>query len=65
MGMTVRYNIISYLIGDGIKNIAKNKKSTFTAIIIMVITIIMDFMVQVTIMDLIILVLHSIRIMLL
>ena len=36
----MRYNIISYLIGDGIKNIAKNKKSTFTAIIIMVITMI-------------------------
>ena len=36
----MRYNLISYLIGDGIKNIAKNKKSTFTAIIIMVISMI-------------------------
>ena len=36
--MTVRYNLISYLVGDGIKNIAKNKKSTVTAITIMVVT---------------------------
>jgi cell division transport system permease protein len=36
--MTVRYNLISYLIGDGIKNIAKNKKSTVTAITIMIVT---------------------------
>ena len=36
--MTVRYNLISYLIGDGIRNIGKNKKSTFSAIIIMVVT---------------------------
>ncbi len=36
----MRYNLISYLIGDGIKNIAKNKKSTFTAITIMVVTMI-------------------------
>jgi len=34
----VRYNLISYLIGDGIRNIGKNKKSTFSAIIIMVVT---------------------------
>lgn len=34
----MRYNIISYLVGDGIKNIAKNKKSTVTAITIMVVT---------------------------
>ena len=34
----MRYNLISYLIGDGIKNIAKNKKSTFSAIIIMIVT---------------------------
>ena len=34
----MRYNLISYLIGDGIKNIGKNKKSTFSAIIIMIIT---------------------------
>ena len=34
----MRYNLISYLIGDGIRNIGKNKKSTFSAIIIMVVT---------------------------
>lgn len=34
----MKYNIISYLIGDGIRNISKNKKSTFSAIIIMVVT---------------------------
>ena len=34
----VKYNLISYLIGDGIKNITKNKKSTFSAVIIMFVT---------------------------
>jgi len=34
----VRYNLISYLIGDGIRNIGKNKKSTISAIVIMVVT---------------------------
>lgn len=34
----MRYNLISYLIGDGVKNIAKNKKSTVTAITIMIVT---------------------------
>lgn len=34
----MRYNLISYLIGDGVKNITKNKKSTFSAITIMLIT---------------------------
>ena len=34
----VRYNVISYLIGDGIKNITKNKKSTISAIVVMVVT---------------------------
>ena len=34
----MKYNIISYLIGDGIRNISKNKKSTFSAIIIMLVT---------------------------
>ena len=34
----MRYNLISYLIGDGVKNITKNKKSTFSALIIMVVT---------------------------
>ena len=36
--MIVRYNVLSYLIGDGIKNITKNKKSTASAIIIMIVT---------------------------
>ena len=34
----MRYNVLSYLIGDGIKNITKNKKSTASAIIIMIVT---------------------------
>ena len=34
----MRYNVLSYLIGDGIKNITKNKKSTVSAIIIMIVT---------------------------
>ncbi|MBR2240512.1 MAG: permease-like cell division protein FtsX [Clostridia bacterium] len=34
----MRYNLISYLIGDGVKNISKNKKSTFSAITIMLVT---------------------------
>ena len=34
----MKYNIISYLIGDGIKNVSKNKKSTFSAITIMLVT---------------------------
>ena len=34
----MRYNIISYLVDNGIKNIKKNKKSTVTAITIMVVT---------------------------
>ena len=34
----MRYNLISYLVGDGIKNITKNKKSTFSAITIMLVT---------------------------
>lgn len=33
--MTVRYNIISYLIGEGFKSLIKNKKSTFSALTIM------------------------------
>ena len=36
----MRYNLISYLIGDGIQNIGKNKKSTISAIVIMVVTMI-------------------------
>ena len=38
VGIIVRYNLISYLVGDGIKNITKNKKSTFSAITIMLVT---------------------------
>ncbi len=34
----MKYNLISYLIGDGIKNIVKNKKSTFSALMIMIVT---------------------------
>ena len=33
--MTVRYNIISYLISEGFKSLIKNKKSTFSALTIM------------------------------
>lgn len=34
----MKYNIISYLISDGIRNVSKNKKSTFSAITIMLVT---------------------------
>lgn len=34
----MRYNVLSYLIGDGIKNITKNKKSTVSAVLIMIVT---------------------------
>ncbi len=34
----MKYNIISYLIGDGIKNVSKNKKSTISAITVMLVT---------------------------
>jgi len=34
----VNYNILSYLIGEGFKNVFKNKKSTFAALIIMLAT---------------------------
>ena len=33
--MTVRYNIFSYLVGEGFKNTLKNKKSTSAALTIM------------------------------
>ena len=39
-GMIVNYNIVSYLIGEGFKNVLKNKKSTFAAFIIMFVTMI-------------------------
>ena len=32
VGMTVKYNVVSYLIGEGFRNIFKNKKSTVTAL---------------------------------
>jgi len=38
--MTVKYNIFSYLIGEGFKNTMKNKKSTFAALSIMIATMI-------------------------
>ena len=40
VGMIVNYNIVSYLIGEGFKNVLKNKKSTFAAFIIMFVTMI-------------------------
>ena len=36
----MRYNIVSYLIGEGFKNVLKNKKSTFAAFFIMFATMI-------------------------
>ena len=36
--MTVRYNIITYLLGEGIRNVFKNKKSTSASLIIMCFT---------------------------
>lgn len=36
----MNYNILSYLIGEGFKNVLKNKKSTFAALIIMFATMI-------------------------
>ena len=33
--MTVRYNVISYLIGEGLRNVFKNKKSTVSALTVM------------------------------
>lgn len=35
VGMTVKYNVVSYLIGEGFKNVLKNKKSTMSALTIM------------------------------
>ena len=36
----MNYNILSYLIGEGFRNVLKNKKSTFAALIIMLATMI-------------------------
>ena len=33
--MTVKYNVVSYFIGEGIRNVFKNKKSTMSAITVM------------------------------
>jgi len=35
VGMTVRYSIFGYLIGEGFRNVFKNKKSTIASLIIM------------------------------
>ena len=35
MGITVRYNVIGYLIGEGLRNVFKNKKSTIASLMIM------------------------------
>jgi cell division transport system permease protein len=40
VGMTVRYNVFSYLIGEGFRNVFKNKKSTASALMIMCATMI-------------------------
>jgi len=37
----VRYNVLTYLIGEGIKNVLKNKKSTFASLGIMICTMFM------------------------
>lgn len=39
--MTVRYNVINYLIGEGFRNVLKNKKSTGAALIIMCMAMLM------------------------
>lgn len=36
----MRYNIVSYLIGEGVKNVFKNKKSTSASLVIMCLTMI-------------------------
>ena len=38
--MILKYNIFTYLIGEGFKNTMKNKKSTFAALSIMIATMI-------------------------
>lgn len=39
--MTVRYNIMGYLIGEGFRNVLKNKKSTGAALVIMCMAMLM------------------------
>jgi len=41
VGMTVRYNVMSYLIGEGFRNVLKNKKSTGAALVIMCMAMLM------------------------
>ena len=38
MGITVKFNIVSYIIGEGFGNVFKNKKSTFSAMLVMCIS---------------------------
>lgn len=38
--MTVKYNVVSYLIGEGFRNVFKNKKSTISAITVMLLCMI-------------------------
>ena len=38
--MTLKYNIFSYLIGEGFRNVFKNKKSTAASLMIMCATMI-------------------------
>lgn len=40
VGTIVNYNILSYLIGEGLKSVLRNKKSTFAALIIMFATMV-------------------------
>ena len=39
--MTVRYNVMNYLIGEGFRNVLKNKKSTGAALVIMCMAMLM------------------------
>ena len=40
MGITVKYNVIGYLIGEGFRNVFKNMKSTLACLSIMCATMI-------------------------
>ena len=35
VGITVRYSVLGYLLGEGFRNVFKNKKSTGASLIIM------------------------------
>ena len=41
VGIAVRFNIISYFIGEGFRNVFKNKKSTFACLGVMITTMLM------------------------